>query len=78
MRARRYAEFADRRRAWYRLVDSDILALLRRGRVLQARRQLHTLLDDDDAGMPPARHRPAAAPSSATTSLAMGERRTGP
>ena len=71
--ARRHADFADRRRMWYRLVDSDILALLRRGRILQARRRLHALLEDDDL---PAQHDdphpPAAVPAS--TSLSLGQR----
>ena len=75
--ARRHADFADRRRMWYRLVDSDILDLLRRGRILQARRRLHALLEDDDLpaghGGP---HSPAAAPGS--TSLSLGQRSEGP
>ncbi len=75
--ARRHTDFAHRRRLWYRLVDSDILALLRRGRILQARRRLHALLEDDDL---PAAHdarRPlAAAPASA--SLSLRQRSEGP
>jgi siroheme synthase-like protein len=48
--ANRYAEFSDRRRAWYRLVDSDVLTLLGRGRTQQARRRLDALLDEGAGG----------------------------
>ena len=75
--AGRHADFADRRRLWYRLVDSDILGLLRSGRILQARRRLHAVLEDDDlpAGHG-ARQPSAAAPPSA--SLSPGQRSEGP
>lgn len=73
---RRYTDFAERRSMWYRLVDSDILALLRRGRILQARRRLHALLEDDDRH---ARHGGSHAPvASVSAPLAPGQRSEGP
>ncbi len=75
--AGRHADFADRRRLWYRLVDSDILGLLRSGRILQARRRLHAVLEDDDLPTGQGtRQPPAAAPPSA--SLSPGQRSEGP
>ena len=75
--ARRHTDFADRRRLWYRLVDSDILGLLRSGRILQARCRLHAVLEDDDLPTGQGTHQPpAAAPTSA--SLSPGQRSEGP
>ena len=41
---RRYADFGDRRRAWYRLVDSDVLDLLRQGDLSAARQRFTDIL----------------------------------
>ncbi len=38
--AARYPDFEERRRRWYELVDSDVLELLRAGRVEEARRRV--------------------------------------
>jgi siroheme synthase-like protein len=44
--ARRYPEFATRRRLWYRLVDSDLLEQLRAGDPARARARAEQLIDE--------------------------------
>ena len=47
--AARYPAFAERRRRWYELVDSDLLALLRAGRTDDARRRIAEIAGPDVA-----------------------------
>ena len=47
--AARYPAFAERRRRWYELVDSDLLALLRAGRTDDARRRIDEIAGPDVA-----------------------------
>jgi precorrin-2 dehydrogenase / sirohydrochlorin ferrochelatase len=44
---RQYATFAERRRRWYQVVDSDILSLLQTGDLAQARRRLSEMTGID-------------------------------
>lgn len=42
----RIPEFASRRELWYRIVDSDVLELLREGRTAEAEAQVRSLLEE--------------------------------
>jgi siroheme synthase-like protein len=42
----RIADFAARRELWYRIVDSEILAMLRAGRAGEAAHMLHQMIDE--------------------------------
>ncbi len=47
---RRFPDFEQRRRLWYRLVDSDALDLLRSGQPEAARRSIDELIDNEPLG----------------------------
>jgi hypothetical protein len=42
--AERYPDFEERKTRWYRLVDSEVLALLRNGEDTKARRRMVEIL----------------------------------
>jgi siroheme synthase-like protein len=58
--ARRHPEFARRRELWYRLVDSEVLELLRQGDEAAARQRMAEILELDALAPPPAVSAPEA------------------